>query len=143
MTIAPLWRRLAAMIYDTLLLVALWLTTVALLMMLTGGRLAAADRSLWLLVTEQLALLAVTWGFFAWFWTHGGQTLGMRAWRLRLVDQNGGPVSLAQASRRMLAALLSLATAGLGYFWMLIDRERCTWHDRLSGTRVIVVPKGS
>jgi uncharacterized RDD family membrane protein YckC len=142
MTRAPLWRRLAAMIYDALLLVALWMTTVALLMMLTGGRLAAPDRPVALHLMEQLALVAVTWGFFAWFWIHGGQTLGMRAWRLRLVDKAGGPVSLATASRRLLAATLSLAACGLGYFWALIDREHCTWHDRLTGTRVVLVPKG-
>ncbi len=138
---APLWRRLAAMVYDALLLVALWIAVGALLMLLSGGRLAAPDRPTWLLAVEQLVLIAVTWGFFTWFWTHGGQTLGMRAWRLRLTDLQGSPGGIAAASRRWLASLLSLGAMGLGYVWVLIDREQCAWHDRLSGTRVIVVPK--
>lgn len=138
---APLWRRLAAMLYDSLLLVALWMTVVALLMLLSGGRLAAEERPAWLLVAEQLALLTVTWGFFAGFWTHGGQTLGMRAWRLKLTDTTGGPVRLTNASLRMLTALLSLAVCGLGYLWVLVDREHLAWHDRLSGTRVVLLPK--
>jgi uncharacterized RDD family membrane protein YckC len=141
MLFAPLRRRLAAMVYDSLLLAALWIAVGALLMLLSGGRLAAPDRPGWLLVVEQLVLVAVTWGFFTWFWTHGGQTLGMRAWRLRLTDRHGGRVGIVAASRRWLASLLSLGAMGLGYVWVLVDREQCTWHDRLSGTRVIVVPK--
>jgi len=141
MTPAPLWRRLAAMAYDALLLTALWMLTVALLMIISGGSLAATDRPFWLLLIEQLLLLAVTWGFFAGFWAHGGQTLGMRAWRLRLIRSDGGPVTLVTASVRMLTAFLSLAVAGLGYAWMLFDRDRLTWHDRLSKTRVVVDPK--
>ena len=141
MTSAPLWRRLAAIAYDTLLLIALWFATAALLLLLSGGQLTAPDRPLWLLAAEQGALVAVTWGFFVWFWTHGGQTLGMRAWRLKLVTEYGGPVSLPAANRRLLAAVLSFGAAGLGFIWILLDRERCAWHDRLSGTRVIVLPK--
>lgn len=143
MTSAPLWRRLAALAYDSLLLLALWFATAALILLLSGGRLAAPYRPLWLLIVEQLALLAVTWGFFTGFWTHGGQTLGMRAWRLKLVAANGGPVTIATASCRLLAAVVSLGALGLGYWWVLIDRDRCAWHDRWSGTRVTVVPKNA
>lgn len=141
MTCAPLWRRLTAMAYDILLLVAIWLCATALLMLLSGGLLADAARPAWLKITEQLFLIATTYGFFIGFWTHGGQTLGMRAWRLQLVTTTGDPVSLAVASWRFVAALPSILAGGLGYLWALIDRERCTWHDRLTGTRVIVLPK--
>lgn len=140
---APLWRRLAAMTYDSLVLLALWILLAALLMLVSGGRLADADRPGWLLGVERIGLLITTWGFFTGFWTHGGQTVGMRAWRLKLVTTMGERVGLKAASLRLLAALLSIAPAGLGYFWALIDREGRTWHDRLSGTRVIVAPKES
>lgn len=138
---AGLLRRLAALLYDSLLLLALWFATAALLLAASGGLLSQPDRPPWLLLLEQISLLLVTFLFWGGFWTHGGQTLGMRAWRLKLVGDDGSPISWQQAARRCLAALLSLAPLGLGYLWILIDPQRRAWHDRLSGTRVVVVPK--
>ncbi len=129
------------MLYDGLLLVALWFAVNALLLALSGGRLAAADRPDWLLYIQRLVLVGVTFGFFAWFWMHGGQTLGMRAWRLRLEGEDKGTIDLAQATKRCLAAVISFALLGLGYLWMLVDREKRTWHDRFSGTHLVLVPK--
>lgn len=138
---AGLARRLAALLYDSLLLLALWFLTSALLLAASGGLLSQPDRPLWLLVLLRASLLLVTFLFWAGFWTHGGQTLGMRAWRLKLVDTDGGPVSWRQAVLRCLAALLSLVPLGLGYLWILLDPQRRAWHDRLSGTRIVVLPK--
>lgn len=138
---AGLLRRLVALLYDLLLLIGLWVLMSALLLLVTGGRLADADRPIWLLLALRILLAVTTAGFFVGFWTHGGQTLGMRAWRLRLVTRDGGPVGYRQALRRLAAACLALAPAGLGLWWMLIDPQRRAWHDRLSGTRLIVVPK--
>ena len=138
---AGLFRRLAALFYDSLLLLALWFATSALLLAASGGQLSMPGRPLWLLWLLRASLLAVTFLFWAGFWTHGGQTLGMRAWRLRLVSDDGGPITWPQAARRCLAASLSLAALGLGYLWILIDPQRRAWHDRLSGTRVVVLPK--
>jgi uncharacterized RDD family membrane protein YckC len=138
--LAPgLARRLAAMLYDGLLLAALWFATTALLLAVSGGHLADPDRSLWLLVALRVSLLLVTLLFFAGFWVHGGQTLGMRAWRLKLVSANGGPVSWNQAVWRFAAAIPSVGLLGIGLLWVLIDRERCAVHDRLSGTRLILL----
>ncbi len=78
--------------------------------------------------------------FFAGFWTHGGQTLGMRAWRIRLVGRGGGRVSWGQATLRFFAAIVSWLALGLGFLWALVDRERHAWHDRCSGTRLIRLP---
>ena len=138
---AGLLRRLAALLYDSLLLLALWFATAALLLAASGGLLSQPDRPPWLLLLEQTSLLLVTFLFWGGFWAHGGQTLGMRAWRLKLVDDYGSPISWQRAARRCLAALLSLAPLGLGYLWILIDPQRRAWHDRLSGTRVVVLPK--
>jgi len=74
---------------------------------------------------------------------HGGQTLGMRVWRLRLYALHGGPVEPKQAALRLLAAPFSIAVLGLGYIWVLIDRERRTWHGRISGTRLVLLPQAA
>jgi len=136
-----LLRRLAAMAYDGLLVLALAFAVSALLLWTSGGRLGQPDRPLWLLWAHRIILVVSAWGFFAWFWLHGGQTLGMRAWRLRLVANDGGAITLGQTVRRFAGAALSLAAFGLGYLWILVDRKQRSWHDRLSGTHLIVVPK--
>ena len=130
-------RRLAAIFYDWLLLVGVMIVASLPLIWILGG--APAN---WATQTAfRLYLLAITYGFFAWFWTHGGQTLGMRVWRLRVVSCKGGPVSWQLATWRFLAALASLLCLGLGFLWVMHDRERRAWHDRLSGTRLELVPK--
>ena len=86
-------------------------------------------------------LLGVSFLFFGWFWVHGGQTLGMRAWRIRLVTAAGGRPAWRHALIRFPAALLSLAPLGLGFCWSLVDSRRRTWHDILSRTRLVVVPR--
>jgi len=136
-----LMRRLAAMFYDGLLLVALWFLVTALLLAVSGGYMADPDRPLWLLSTLRVSLLLVTFMFFAGFWTHGGQTLGMRAWRLKLISASGDPVTWKQALWRFAAAIPSIGAFGLGLIWMLLDKERCAVHDRLSGTRLILLAK--
>ena len=91
------------------------------------------------LYTAYLGMVAFL--YFAWFWTHGGQTLGMRAWRIRLAGRGGEPVTWSLALLRFLGAAVSLACAGAGYLWVLVDRERMTWHDRLSATVLTVEAK--
>lgn len=137
------FRRLAAMLYDLLLLIALWFAATALLLVVSGGHLADPDRPLWLLHVLQASLMLVTCLFFAWFWTHGGQTLGMRAWRFRIMRADGGPVNWKQALIRFVVAIPSVGALGIGYFWMLIDRDRCALHDLLSDTRLVMLTKHS
>ena len=86
-------------------------------------------------------LLLVPLVFFTWFWTHGGQTLGMKSWRLKVVDEWGDTLSAQLAVIRYFAAILSWLPLGLGFFWSLFDSEGRTWHDRLSATRLVVLPK--
>jgi uncharacterized RDD family membrane protein YckC len=138
---ASLARRLIALLYDGLLLVGLLITISAIGLAVSGGVLGRPDRPEWLHRGFQLVLLASAWLFFAWFWTHGGQTLGMRAWRLQLVRADGGPVRWSQTLRRFAGAALSVAAFGLGFLWVLVDPQRLTWHDHLSGTRVILLKR--
>lgn len=124
-----LWRRLAALAYDLLLVFALFMVLTGIVIMARGGR-SIDSGSVWF----QLLLLACWWLYFGWSWTHGGQTLGMRAWRLVLVATDSREIGWGRATLRFVAAGLSAAAAGLGFLWCLVDRDGMTWHDRLSRT---------
>lgn len=132
-----LLRRLAALLYDSLLVTALLMLATVPYVMLASD----ATASHWVRVLFQTYLLAVMLAFFSWFWLHGGQTLGMRAWRLRVVSRDGAPLHLRQALARFAWALPSLLFFGLGLLWVLVDKDRLAWHDRLSGTRLVMLPK--
>ena len=127
-------RRLAALVYDSLVLAALWMAATLPVLALTGGE--AVTGGVWL---YRFYLLVIAGVFFGWFWTHGGQTLGMRAWRAKLETRDGLAVNWRQAGLRFLAVLLSVACGGLGYLWALADKDRLTWHDRISATRLVVI----
>lgn len=136
---AGLLRRLGAMLYDSLLLLALWVVATALLLPFTGGEAIPQQgpgQSLY-----RLYLLFWAWAFFVGFWAHGGQTLGMKAWRIRLVTDQGDPLHLGQASVRFFAAILAWLPLGLGILWMLWSPSHQTWQDRLSRSRLILLPK--
>ncbi len=131
------FRRLAAILYDLLVFAAVLLVaTVPYVLIAHGAPTSPGGQTLF-----RCYVLVVAFLFFGWFWVHGGQSLGMRAWRLRLVSQSGGAVSWKQAVLRFFAAILSWVPAGAGFLWILVDRDRRAWHDRLSGTRVVVIPK--
>ena len=132
---AGLFRRLMAMFYDSLLLVSTLLVATALLMLISRGTLTYHNPFF------RTFLFLTCYGFYNWFWLHGGQTLGMRAWRLRVQNRDGGPITLWQALLRFMLAIPSLALGGLGFLWMLVDRDRQTLYDRFSGTVMVVLPK--
>ena len=132
----PLWRRLAAAAYDGLVVLALMFLGTALIMPLSRGAITPDHPLAELLY--QAYLLAIGFLFFAGFWTRGGQTLGMLAWRVKLVRSDAGHrVTWKQALVRYLAAILSWVALGLGFWWSSFDPERKTWHDRVSGTELI------
>jgi uncharacterized RDD family membrane protein YckC len=136
----PLWRRLAAAAYDGLLIAALWFPGAALFLLLSGGKVPGADAPA-LLLAYRLYLLAIAFAFLGGFWVHRGQTLGMLAWRVRLARSGGGgKPDWRQALIRFLAALVSWAALGAGFWWALFDRDNKTWHDRLSGTELLMAP---
>ena len=132
---AGLLVRLSAMFYDTLLLFSALMIATALALLVTQGTLNYHNPFF------RTFLFLVCFSFYAWFWMHGGQTLGMRAWRLRLQRPDGQPVTLWQALLRFMAAIPSLALAGLGLFWMLVDRDKMAVHDRISESVIVRLPK--
>ena len=133
---AGLGRRIAAGCYDGLLLIAVWMLTTLALVAVRGGQPVPPAQP-----GYQLLLLGATAAFFISSWLRGGQTLGMRAWRLRVERQAGGGLDFRTGVIRFLAGLLSVLSCGLGLLWLWIDRDELTWHDRLAGTQVVVLPK--
>ena len=142
---AHIGRRLLAMVYDLLPVLALWFLCSAVFTV--GYTLAGhAPREniqpfsllQWLL---WLCCWLVTGAYATLSWHRGGQTLGLRPWRLRVVMADGGRPPWGALWRRYAVATLSLAAGGLGFWWAGLDRSRLTWHDRAAGTRMVHEPK--
>ena len=138
-------RRLAALVYDTFLILPLIMFSTALAIGLRLAVLGDAGSSMDLQLlnanlVRALALISIA-GFYCGFWLLKGQTLGMQAWRIRLRSYRGESVSLRQALLRCLGALISLLPAGAGFWWCLFDRNNRYWHDYWSGTELELLPK--
>ena len=125
-------RRLAAMLYESLvvfavLLIGFWLPQA----FLSGMGIMLSGKGLWLHV------FALLMGYFVWFWLNGGQTLPMKTWKLRLTGADGTPPRPLQALLRYLAAWPSILLFGIGILWALVDKDRQFLHDRIAGTRIV------
>ena len=157
-------RRLAAIVYDGIVLIALLFFGALPPTLLYGEGITAPLPTALMLVYQ----LAIAFAFFGGFWTHGGQTIGMRAWRIRVVGIDGKSIGWRAAFVRFVMATAFWATAwtGLwwgvlvrevhtwssilvvtclaavaGFWWGLFDRDGLTWHDRLSSTRLVHIPR--
>lgn len=147
--VAGLSRRLAAMFYDSLLCLAIAMVVTlvyqqGLLRAIYGNdQLKALADSGALDADPLLASLVFLslFGFFAKFWTHNGQTLGMQVWRIRVQNQNGSAISVWQALVRFMAAIASWACLGLGFFWVLVSKNKRSWHDSFSESCIVQLPK--
>ena len=122
-------RRLAALIYDSLALFALLFAATVPVLFLTGGEAVGPNRPAF-----TAYLLAVSYVHFGWCWTRSGQTLGMRAWKMRVRTRDGRPLGWRSSLARFAAALVSIGAAGAGLLWVAFDRDGMSLHDRLSGT---------
>lgn len=141
---APLLRRLMAMLYDFLLAMAIALLVTGLYM---GVWAAVVGAETYKIMNDtgqtrrdpilSSLIFVCLYGFFAYFWTRNGQTLGMQAWRIRIQNPDGTSISYMQALMRFMMGLISWGLAGLGYLWMLVDRKALTWTDRFSESRVV------
>lgn len=128
----PLPRRLAAIVYDGLLLVGLWMIAAAAVVIPLNDGVDPANG--WF----QLYLLVVSWLYFALSW-RGGHTLGMKAWRIRLIGPEQ-PVGWLATLIRFSVAIASWLVFMLGFMWSLGHPRRATWHDLASGTALVVEP---
>jgi uncharacterized RDD family membrane protein YckC len=153
-------RLLACLTYECLLMLAILLTLSALFTV----PMVRLGNPHWLRVLEQLALLGGLFCYFGLSWVHGGQTVAMRAWRLRLSRADGAPLDWRLAAFRFFVALVLIlgvpimAYLGMGtsnphtarlallwcavpFAWRYLDPQRQTLHDRLCGTRVFLLPR--
>lgn len=125
------------MLYDALLILALLFLATLPFIALRGGEPVEHNENL----VYQLVLALVVYGFFVGFWARSGRTLGMQSWRLQLVNMDGQQPTLGAATIRFFAGILSWLPFGLGYLWQLWDKDNLTWHDRISKTRIVYIPK--
>lgn len=133
---AGIARRAGSLVYEALLLAALLFICTWVFLFFAQTLDATLARHL-----LQAWLVMLTGAYFVYCWTHGGQTLPMKTWRVWLVMRTGNAVPARIAIRRYLFALLSLAACGLGFAWALVDRDRQFLHDRLAGTRLVVLAR--
>ncbi len=133
-TLPGLRRRLVCILYEGLVVFSILL--IGFLMpqiVLSGFGWTLSAKALWLHVF--LLLMA----YFVWCWLNGGQTLPMKTWKLRLVDESNRPLRPLQAVLRYLVAWPSILLFGIGIFWALVDKDKQFLHDRIAGTRITAV----
>jgi uncharacterized RDD family membrane protein YckC len=140
-TPASLWLRIAAGIYDLFPLLALWMLTAGAALLVVHGEVDLAHPSLGWRIALRALLLAVTGAYFVVSWARGGQTIGMRAWRLRIVDEGGNALGWSRAVLRFAVACVSLLALGIGFFWCLFDRRQRGWHDLASRSVLVRLQK--
>jgi uncharacterized RDD family membrane protein YckC len=159
---AGIARRLAASLYEILLLCALAVAVGVVLLPLLGPDPAKASIALALprpgaRAVSFASVFAVLGAYCIWLWSGGRRTLPMRTWDLALLASAGSAVSLERAAARYvagwigpacaIAAYLALRPYGhrrwaaallaLNYAWAFVDRDRRFLHDRLAGTRLV------
>ncbi len=151
----PLWRRLAALVYDLLVTVAIVMVVGLLCQLATGGRLIGTGDEIAIPLWYRPLQAVVVAAYFVSSWRYGGQTVGMRAWHIRLCADDGTALSLQRGVRRAIIAatpLLALAlapvfdlrttlwiTLGAWALWFapaLFDARRRALHDMLAGTQL-------
>jgi uncharacterized RDD family membrane protein YckC len=136
LTPAPFFIRIAAMVYELLLVTAVVFVASFLIIPVVGEMHAPWQRHLF-----QVYIVGVLFAYLSAFWLRSGQTLAMKTWRIRLVQQNGDALTFRQAVLRFVLALLGLLLAGAGFWWAWFDRDRQFLHDRIAGTRLIRLPR--
>jgi len=140
--------RLAAVLYDTLICLALLMMTTAIYMLIAGS-LVGSEQYQEMNNTGQTThdpllssiLFIILFTFFAYFWTKNGQTLGMQAWHLRIQNHDNSRISWMQALVRFMTAIPSIGLFFLGYIWSIFDKKNRTWQCITSESEVVRIPK--
>ena len=142
-------RRLASWLYDALIAIAVYMTAGAASFLIISllvrfgvfdlqGYQHLSDtirNTSWLLWPNECWKLGWVALFFIWFWSKSGQTLGMKAWRLKVQNQDGSLITKTTALKRLLPTLL-----GLGNFTVLVDRKnKLSLQDRVTNTEVVLL----
>jgi len=129
-----------AIIYDLFLLLALLSVASAIAMIFNQGNAIEPGQPLYPFYVT--CLLIISFCFYGWFWTHGGQTLGMKTWKMKLQQSNAQPITWPLALIRFTAAVISWSAAGLGFLWSLFHPQKRTWHDIASNCVLVDLRPG-
>jgi uncharacterized RDD family membrane protein YckC len=129
-----IWRYLAIICYDLTLLSAVWFFATLLILPLNHGEAFTAKDYFY-----PVYLFVVSFCFYSFFWTRGGQTLGLKTWKCKVVSVDGNAVSWRQALIRFNVAVISLSCLGLGFIWKLVDGQGRSWQDIASKTEVFKI----
>ncbi|MDH5190395.1 MAG: RDD family protein [Gammaproteobacteria bacterium] len=127
-----LMKRLAVMLYDGMLLFGV-LFFASLIVMLPVDEPETIATHLW----YQVYLVVVCYLYFAYAWTRSGQTLGLKTWKLRVQQPDGKSITWVQSLIRFVSAIISWSIFGMGFLWILFDKNNMAWHDYLSKTEII------
>ncbi|MDR2093614.1 MAG: RDD family protein [Azoarcus sp.] len=139
--LAGLRRRLAGMLYEALLLVGILAAACLLPWMIAFWLLDVHNPPQWLGWLGWLYIFALLGIYFIGYWHRHGQTLAMQTWRLKVVAAaDGRNPSLRRACLRYVLSWLSLLLCGAGIVWAIFDLDKLFLHDRLAGTRVVLLP---
>ena len=123
------FRHIAIITYDSLLLLALLFLATAIVLPFNAGEAYTTTQYFF-----PIYLLTVCFLFYGWFWTHGGQTLGMKTWKIKALKLDGQPMTWWDALKRFFSAIFSWLFFGCGFLWKFFDKKKYTWHDHLSQT---------
>lgn len=143
---ASMARRLGAMFYDGLLILAISMTGTGAVIGLRVA-LSSTDAALNDPNTAvhgplfQLFIVLLVTGFFVYFWRREGQTLGMQAWRIKVQNTDGSLLNTRQCLQRLAGGLLAWACAGIGFLQAFLRKDKLAWPDQLSGSIVVTLPK--
>jgi uncharacterized RDD family membrane protein YckC len=122
-------RYLAVMLYDTVLLLSVLLLASLIAVAFNSGEAIDNNNPFFMFY-----LISISGLFYGWFWTHGGQTLGMRAWKIQIIDQQQNIISWKQAIIRFVVAIISWLALGMGFWWQYLGKDKQSWPDSFSGT---------
>lgn len=125
------FRRIAAIFYDLILILAILLIGTLFSLIFTKGYAIPSNNLLY-----KIYLLTLICSFYIGFWVHGGQTLGMKAWGLKLLTLQNKPLSYQHAILRFFLSLFSFLLLGFGFFWALFDPKRQALYDKFLGIRM-------
>ncbi len=131
LTPVSLLRRIAIMFYDSILLIALLFFASLLVAVPFNITMEHPYYPLYILYIHIVAFL-----FFGWCWTRGGQTLGLKTWKIRVIANSGNRVTWRQAFLRYIGSLLCWLSLGIGFLWCYTNKERRAWNDIISKTRL-------
>lgn len=142
---ASFWKRLFSTLYDIFILGAISLAYFAVVTALSANETVAIEKN-YLPTSTGLAVQAgwvlTLLGFYCFFWYRIGQTVAMKAWRLKVVSKDGNRLAATQCIIRAALGFLGFALCGISYLWIFFDKDKRALHDRLSKTFVIQLPKG-